>query len=208
MPGLAIDCVEASAAAQYWRKTEFIEMSERKASSTRSAEIRERVGHPIIDSDGHVVEFEPALLDYIREAGGSAVLERYKTAPDTAFYFRWNHATPEERRELPPAAARMVALPDQELMTARLPLCRNCCTAASTKWASTSPCSIPARACSRRISPMTNCGGSRAAPSTITTPTFSGSTPIASRRPPASRCTLRQKRSRNSITSPSSASRS
>lgn len=66
---------------------------------TRSAEIRERVGHPIIDSDGHVVEFEPALLDYIRDVGGSWILERYKTAFDTAFHFRWNHMTPAERRE-------------------------------------------------------------------------------------------------------------
>ena len=74
-------------------------MSNSKRPATRSAEIRERVGHPIIDSDGHVVEFEPALLDYIREAGGSAMLERYQTAPDTAFYFRWNHISPEERRE-------------------------------------------------------------------------------------------------------------
>src|ERR1700693_5964361 len=74
-------------------------MSSSNRYPTRSAEIRKRVGHPIIDSDGHVVEFEPALLDYIRDAGGSAMLERYKTAPDTAFYFRWNHITPDERRE-------------------------------------------------------------------------------------------------------------
>jgi predicted TIM-barrel fold metal-dependent hydrolase len=66
---------------------------------TRSAEIRARIGHPIIDSDGHVVEFEPALLDYIREAGGSTILERYKSAWDTAFQFRWNHISREERRE-------------------------------------------------------------------------------------------------------------
>src|ERR1700740_2286656 len=74
-------------------------MSTTRGERTPSAEIRERVGHPIIDSDGHVVEFEPALLDYIRDAGGSAMLERYKTAFDTAFFFRWNHITPEERRE-------------------------------------------------------------------------------------------------------------
>src|SRR5438132_1816884 len=72
---------------------------ESRNSSTRSAEIRARVGHPIIDSDGHVVEFEPALLDYIRQAGGTAIVERYKRAWDTAFYLRWNHITPEERRE-------------------------------------------------------------------------------------------------------------
>jgi hypothetical protein len=68
-------------------------------STTRSAQIRARVNHPIIDSDGHVVEFEPALLDYIRAVGGAAIVERYKLAWDTAFYFRWNHLTREERRD-------------------------------------------------------------------------------------------------------------
>jgi predicted TIM-barrel fold metal-dependent hydrolase len=71
-------------------------MSRKRVSSS---EVRARIGHPIIDSDGHVVEFEPALLDYIRDVGGGTLLERYKTAFDTAFYFRWNHATLEERGE-------------------------------------------------------------------------------------------------------------
>ncbi len=75
-------------------------MSTRNFATSRSAQIRARVGHPIIDSDGHVVEFEPALLDYIRAAGGATILERYQRASDTAFYFRWNHLTPEERRDL------------------------------------------------------------------------------------------------------------
>jgi hypothetical protein len=66
---------------------------------SRSAEVRARVGHPIIDSDGHVVEFEPALLDYIRDVGGSAILERYKKAHDTAFYSPWHHMSRTERRE-------------------------------------------------------------------------------------------------------------
>jgi predicted TIM-barrel fold metal-dependent hydrolase len=74
-------------------------MTIRHSASSRSAQIRASVEHPIIDSDGHVVEFEPALLDYIREVGGSSVLERYKKAWDTAFYFRWNHLTPAQRRD-------------------------------------------------------------------------------------------------------------
>jgi predicted TIM-barrel fold metal-dependent hydrolase len=71
----------------------------RDSTTTGSAEVRARVNHPIIDSDGHVVEFEPALLDYIRDVGGAGMLERYKRASDTAFYFRWNHLTPAERRD-------------------------------------------------------------------------------------------------------------
>ena len=74
-------------------------MNTMDSTSTRSAQIRARVGHPIIDSDGHVVEFEPALLDYIRDVGGARIVERYKRAWDTAFYFRWNHLTVAERRD-------------------------------------------------------------------------------------------------------------
>jgi predicted TIM-barrel fold metal-dependent hydrolase len=64
-----------------------------------SAQIRARISHPIIDSDGHVVEFEPALLDYIRDVGGATIVENYKRAWDTAFYFRWNHLTAAQRRD-------------------------------------------------------------------------------------------------------------
>jgi predicted TIM-barrel fold metal-dependent hydrolase len=74
-------------------------MSTSDSNKTRSAQIRARVDHPIIDSDGHVVEFEPALLDYIQAVGGRTVLERYERAWDTAFCFRWNHLMASERRD-------------------------------------------------------------------------------------------------------------
>ena len=40
-------------------------------------EIRRRIGHPIVDADGHQLETVPVLLDYIREIGGSAMPERF-----------------------------------------------------------------------------------------------------------------------------------
>ncbi len=40
-------------------------------ASSKSREIRTRVGHPIIDADGHMVEFGPPLEDYVRKIGGS-----------------------------------------------------------------------------------------------------------------------------------------
>ncbi|MBI3301792.1 MAG: hypothetical protein HYZ72_06905 [Deltaproteobacteria bacterium] len=50
-------------------------------AQTRSREIRARVGHPIIDSDGHTAEFEPALFDYIRDVAG-ALVDVWQTAPN------------------------------------------------------------------------------------------------------------------------------
>jgi hypothetical protein len=35
-----------------------------------------RYGHPVIDSDGHFVEFFPAFVDYLKAEGGGEILER------------------------------------------------------------------------------------------------------------------------------------
>ena len=67
---------------------------------TKSAAIRAKLNHPIIDSDGHTAEFEPALFDYFRDIGGSQTIERFKKAPDVPFHFGWYELSREERRNL------------------------------------------------------------------------------------------------------------
>ena len=42
------------------------------------AEVRARVGHPIIDADGHVLEFMPALLDCLRAEMGPELFARFQ----------------------------------------------------------------------------------------------------------------------------------
>ena len=37
--------------------------------SPSAAELRANLGHPVIDADGHTVEFLPALLPYFQKAG-------------------------------------------------------------------------------------------------------------------------------------------
>jgi len=32
-----------------------------------SKEIRKRIGHPVIDADGHWLEFGPSISDYLKE---------------------------------------------------------------------------------------------------------------------------------------------
>ena len=39
------------------------------------ARIRERLDHPVIDSDGHLVEFRPVAMEYIAKAGGKDMAE-------------------------------------------------------------------------------------------------------------------------------------
>ena len=48
--------------------------------TSNSAAIRARVGHPIIDSDGHTLELTPVFLDYVKEIGGGEMVARYEAA--------------------------------------------------------------------------------------------------------------------------------
>ncbi|MBI2867722.1 MAG: amidohydrolase family protein [Chloroflexi bacterium] len=48
--------------------------------TTKSAEIRARLGHPVIDADGHLVEFLPPLEDYVKAIAGSSYAIRWWSA--------------------------------------------------------------------------------------------------------------------------------
>lgn len=71
-------------------------MSTAKARITKSAAIRARLKHPIIDSDGHTAEFEPAFFDYLKDAAGARIVERFKSM-DGPFRFGWYALSSEER---------------------------------------------------------------------------------------------------------------
>jgi predicted TIM-barrel fold metal-dependent hydrolase len=69
-------------------------------AQTKSAAIRARLNHPIVDSDGHIAEFEPAFFDYLKNTGGAKLVERFKSLPDSPFAFRWHRLTPAERLDV------------------------------------------------------------------------------------------------------------
>ncbi len=41
------------------------------AAASRSQQVRARLDHPVIDADGHLVEFLPPIEDYVRKIGGN-----------------------------------------------------------------------------------------------------------------------------------------
>jgi predicted TIM-barrel fold metal-dependent hydrolase len=67
------------------------------SSKRSSREIRAKLSHPIIDADGHQLEFEPLLLEYLREVGGGEFAHRSQDALRT--FFGWYQMSPAERRE-------------------------------------------------------------------------------------------------------------
>ncbi|HVW32745.1 MAG TPA: amidohydrolase family protein [Acidimicrobiia bacterium] len=60
----------------------------------RAGEIRRALDHPIIDGDGHVLEYLPTLWELMAEEGGPAVADRFRT-PTPA---RWYGLSPDQRR--------------------------------------------------------------------------------------------------------------
>lgn len=78
----------------------------------KSASIRHDVGHPIIDGDGHTIEFGPLLEDYLRKVGGAKLAERY-SRQTSSNRMGWYALTEQERR------SRRVARPPFWTMPAK-----------------------------------------------------------------------------------------
>jgi hypothetical protein len=72
-----------------------------------AAEIRSHLSHPVVDADGHCVEFFPALADYLRDEGVDPGSPSMKRLLPGAFgpYADWHALDPDER------ARRRVARP-------------------------------------------------------------------------------------------------
>src|ERR1700730_3497553 len=63
---------------------------------SESAALRPRLKHPVIDSDGHWVEFGPDLMDYLKEVGEARAPAGSTSRP----YEEWHlTAALKERRE-------------------------------------------------------------------------------------------------------------
>ncbi len=71
------------------------------AKSSRSARVRSRLKHPVIDADGHVVELTPVYVDYITKVGGHEMAERYLNSPlvKSSYHQDLLRTTFDERRD-------------------------------------------------------------------------------------------------------------
>ncbi len=67
------------------------------SAPTKSAAIRARLSHPVIDSDGHTIEFGPAVNDYLKKIAGPQVLSRFGNVNDLVAAGGWHRQSREER---------------------------------------------------------------------------------------------------------------
>jgi predicted TIM-barrel fold metal-dependent hydrolase len=59
--------------------------------------VRRRLDHPIIDSDGHVIEYLPVVRDHVAQLAGRSVAERFTAQIDRMLL--WKKLTPAQRKE-------------------------------------------------------------------------------------------------------------
>jgi predicted TIM-barrel fold metal-dependent hydrolase len=65
-------------------------------SNPSAARVRARLDHPVIDSDGHCIEYLPAVRDLVREIAGPSVERRFTALSERLRH--WGRLTPAERR--------------------------------------------------------------------------------------------------------------
>jgi predicted TIM-barrel fold metal-dependent hydrolase len=67
---------------------------EAKTRQSHSARIRAQLSHPVIDADGHTIEYGPAYFEFLKQVGGARIAERYRAKLDAGGWYRMS---PEER---------------------------------------------------------------------------------------------------------------
>lgn len=76
--------------------------------TSHATDIRSRLDHPILDADGHIVEVNSLLLEYVKQAGGIGMVDRwvkYAHGPRTGDWLRHRYVadspamTLQERKE-------------------------------------------------------------------------------------------------------------
>ena len=86
----------------------------KEPSSGRSgAEIRTRLGHPVIDSDAHMLEYLPLFRDFVSEEGGEQVAQKFDAVITSLRVM--HRMTPQRRRALGMMRPPWWALPASSL---------------------------------------------------------------------------------------------
>ena len=95
-----------------------------KANSSPSSELRKRLNHPVIDTDGHMVELFPVIFDYIKQVGGPEMSEKMFTSlrrQNNRSWYEMDHAQRRHHNLIRPAFWAAPAENTVDLATAMLP---------------------------------------------------------------------------------------
>ena len=93
-------------------------------SSRSAADIRVGLDHPVIDTDGHILEFFPVFLDFLKQVAGADMVSRFSARLKGSDDAGWYAVTPAERRRRRIARPPFFSNPTRHTMdraTAMLP---------------------------------------------------------------------------------------
>src|SRR5687767_10784228 len=101
------------------------------ASPSPAETVRRKLSHPVIDADGHMLEIAPVFFDFLKEVGGTKMVEKFQARqkPGPGFFDHtastgWFDMTPKERRDSGTMAPFWWFMPTTDTryrMTAHLP---------------------------------------------------------------------------------------
>jgi len=94
------------------------------SKSLRSSELRKRLSHPVIDTDGHMIELLPVILDYLKQVAGPEITSKALGNFRTRDELDWYKLDREQRRHhnlIRPAFWAAPAENTLDLATAMLP---------------------------------------------------------------------------------------
>jgi predicted TIM-barrel fold metal-dependent hydrolase len=75
-------------------------MAATSAIKSKSSALRARLSHPLLDSDGHLLEYVPVLNEYLQKAGGKDAIRAFRNGFKSAYLgMDWYALSPAERRE-------------------------------------------------------------------------------------------------------------
>jgi predicted TIM-barrel fold metal-dependent hydrolase len=87
-----------------------------------SKDVRKRIGHPVIDADGHWLEYGPSISDYFKEVAGTDAVNSFRRT--AAYVVKSLTMTPEERAQVRSAQEAFWGAPSKNTLdraTAMLP---------------------------------------------------------------------------------------
>ena len=88
---------------------------------SRSLQVRQKIGHPVIDGDGHTQEYHPEVIEYFREVAGPELTEKYVKKRLRRAWHSASHDERMYRRIARPPFWTMPAKNTLDLATAMLP---------------------------------------------------------------------------------------
>jgi predicted TIM-barrel fold metal-dependent hydrolase len=96
-------------------------MNTATTSPTVSAAIRAKLDHPVVDADGHAIEYPPAFVEFLRQVAGPKVVERYLARREAGGWHRISPAERLRRRVTRPSSWTFPTRNVQDRATAMLP---------------------------------------------------------------------------------------